>query len=327
MTLTERHSMIINKRLIAPLVAAAVGTLLLAGCSSSGGTSPSASTAPDGSAVVTGGSDGTTTFTIAADSDLAAKAKAIVTDGTLELATAASSPPYGWFADGDVLRGSDIDLGYAIAAKLGLKANYNALDFAGIIPAISTGRYDFSIASMGDTPEREKTVDFVDYSTDSNSIVTTKGNPSNITGIDSLCGLKVSSVEGSVLLGLLEEQNKKCSTPIDITIFKDNATALLQVQNNRADATMYQTGIALYLIKTDEAAKNLEVIDSEEYGKGYNAIAFSKDNSALRDLVRDALTALAADGVYDSIQDSWGLSANNVDEFTINDGLKYNQPS
>ena len=73
-------------------------------------------------------------------------------------------------------------------------------------------RYDFSIASMGDTPEREKVVDFVDYSTDSNSIVTVKGNPKNITGMDSLCGLKISSVEGSVMLGLLRGAETRSAT-------------------------------------------------------------------------------------------------------------------
>ena len=317
--------MTIKKRILAPLSVVALGALMLAGCSSNGSASPSTSS-KEGTTVVTGGADGKTGFTISADSELSERAKNLVKGGELDIATSASSPPYGFY-DGEVLRGSDIDLGYAISAKLGLKAKYSAMDFSGIIPAIATGRYDFSIASMGDTPAREKSVDFVDYSTDSNSIVTVKGNPKGISGIESLCRLKVSSVEGSVLLGLLQEQNKKCSNPIDITIFKDNATALLQVQNGRADATMYQTGIALYLIKTDAASKNLEVVSNTEYGKGYNAIAFSKKNAELRDLVKDALTSLKEDGIYKAIEDSWGLGANMVDEFTVNDGLKYNQPS
>ena len=53
----------------------------------------------------------------------------------------------------------------------------------------------------------------------------------------------------------------------------------------------------------------------------------SKDNSQLRDLIQKALVELQSDGIYAAIHDAWGLGANTVDEITVNDGLKYNQPS
>lgn len=315
-------------RISTPALLATIGALAIAltGCSAASPTPDASSSSGSGS--VAGGPDGKTAFAVTADPDLASEAAKLITSGTLKLATSAATPPYEYYEDGtQTLRGADIDLGYAIAAKLGLKAEFTSLDFSGIIPAIDAGRFDFSLAGMGDTPTREETVDFVDYSTDSNSVVTVKGNPKNISGIESLCGLKVSSVEGSVLLGLLDEQNAKCTEKMEITNFKDNATALLQVQSGRADATMYQTGVAGYLIKTDSNSANLEVVSNTEYGKGYNAIAFNKDDSALRDLVQKALTQLGDDGIYAQIYDTWGLTDNVVDEFTVNDGLKYNQPS
>jgi polar amino acid transport system substrate-binding protein len=325
--------MITARRALPPVTGILLAAFVLSACA--GSTTPAASSgsdsdsaAPDGVTVIEGGADGATAFEVATDDDLAERAAALITDGTLELATKAAAPPYEFFEDGtDTLRGSDIDLGYAIAAKLGLEATFSSMEFPGILPAIQAKRYDFSIAGMGDTPARQEVVDFVDYSTDSNSIVTTKGNPKKIEGIDTLCGLNISSVEGSVYLGLLEKQNESCDDKMNITVFQDNPSALLQVQTGRADATMYQTGVALYLIKTDEASKNLEVIDSEEYGKGYNAIAFNKENTELRDLVRDALVALQDDGVYEEIHVAWGLTSNMVDEITINDGLRFNQPS
>ncbi|WP_198147918.1 ABC transporter substrate-binding protein [Microbacterium sp. XT11] len=310
---------------IAAIAGLTIAAVMLSACST--GPTDDTTGSEDGVTSITGGADAKTAFDVAVDDDLAARAAEIVADGTLDIATKAGAPPYEFFEDGDVLRGSDIDLGRAIAAKLGLDAEFSSMEFAGILPAIEAKRYDMSIAGRGDTPARQEVVDFVDYSTDSNSIVTTKGNPHDIKGIDTLCGLSVSSVEGSVYLGLLEEQNKSCADPIDITVFQDNANALLQVQTGRADATMYQTGVALYLIKTDEASAGLEVVDSEEYGKGYNAIAFNKDNAELRDLVQEALVALDEDGIYEDIHVAWGLTANTIDEFTINDGLRFNQPS
>ena len=317
-----------TRRGVALAATTLIGVTALGGCSSSSG-SDSADAAPSSTtSTIEGGTGGSTTYKVDADATLAKQAASLVSGGTLKAATAAGTPPYEYFENGtQTLRGADIDLGKAIAAKLGLKIEYTSLDFAGIIPAIQTKRYDLAIAGMGDTPAREKVVDFVDYSTDSNSIVTTKGNPKGISGIDSLCGLRVSAVEGSVPLGLLQEQNKKCGTKINISIMKDNATALLQVQNGRAYATIYQTGVAGYLIKTDKAAANLEIVSNTEYGKGYNAIAFAKSSTQLRDLVQKATESLQGDGTYKTIHDTWGLENNVIDKITVNDGLKYNQPS
>jgi|GEM_PF-594236 len=309
-----------------PIAALATAALIaFTGCASSpdsGGADPSGTTA------VTGGPTGDTTYNVTTSADLAKPAAELISGGTLNIVTSAGTPPYGYIVEGtDELRGADMDIANAIAAKLGLKASFTSMEFSGILPAMQANRFDFSIAAMGDTPEREKVVDFVDYSTDSNSIVTTKGNPKSIDGMESLCGLKISSVQGSVPLGLLQAQNKKCTDKMDIAIFPDNATSLLQVQNGRADATMYQTGVASYLIKTDAAAANLEVVENTEYGKGYNAMAFNKNSSDLRDMVQKALTELKDDGVYDAIHAAWGLDLNKIEVITVNDGLKYNQPS
>jgi polar amino acid transport system substrate-binding protein len=321
-----------TKKLLPKAAGLAVLGLLLAGCSPAADEAPEETTggssAGSDTIVVHGGQDGSVEFEVTVDPELAARAEGLLIGDGLSLVTKAGAPPYGFFEDGtQTVRGSDIDLGTAIGAKLGLETEFTVLEFAGIIPGIEANRFDFSIAGMGDTPARQEMVDFVDYSTDSNSIVTTKGNPHDIDGIESLCGLNISSVEGSVYLGLLEQQNESCADKMNITVFQDNASALLQVQTGRADATMYQTGVALYLIKTDEASKNLEVVDSEEYGKGYNAIAFNKDNAELRDLVRDVVEALVDDGVYEAIHLEWGLTSNMIDEITINDGLRFNQPS
>jgi len=309
------------------LVGVLIGSFALTACASSEPAAESASTT-EGVVGVNAGPLGEDVMDVETDDDLAARAAELITDGTLEIVTKAAAPPYEYFEDGtDTLRGSDIDLATAVAAKLGLEAKFTSIEFAGIIPAIEAKRYDFSIAGMGDTPARQEIVDFVDYSTDSNSVVVVKGNPNDVDGIESLCGLNVSSVEGSVYLGLLETQNESCDDKMNITIFPDNATALLQVKTGRADATIYQTGVALYLIKTDPDSADLEVLSDVEYGKGYNAIAFNKDSAELRDLVQDALIALQDDGIYEDIHTLWGLTANTVDEITVNDGLKYNQPS
>jgi polar amino acid transport system substrate-binding protein len=269
-----------------------------------------------------------TALTVNTSADLAAKVPAEFKGGTLKIATDPSSPPYTYYqADGQTLIGSDIDLGNAIAAKLGLKAEWSAVKFPGIIAAIEAKRFDTALTGMGDTPAREQKLDFVDYSTDGNAIVVLKGNPLGIKTIADLCGKHVAVLQGSVMQGLVEKQNGKCTDKIDIQVFQDVNQALLQVRTKRADATMYQYGVAAYVIQTSPDAAGLEVLAFEQYGTGYNAMPFRKSDSGLRDAVQAALTEMKADGSYEKILTAWGMQANGLDKITVNDGLRYNQPS
>lgn len=246
----------------------------------------------------------------------------------LKIATDPSSPPYTYYqADGQTLMGADIDLGNAVAAKLGLTPEWSAVKFPGIIAAIEAERFDTALTGMGDTPAREQKLDFVDYSTDGNAIVVKKGNALGIKTIADLCGKRVAVLQGSVMQGLVEQQDAKCAAKIDIQVFQDINQALLQVRTGRADATMYQYGVAAYIIQTSPDAADLEVLAFEQYGTGYNAMPFRKADTALRDAVQAALTALKADGSYEKILTAWGMQANGLEKITVNDGLRFNQPS
>ena len=61
------------------------------------------------------------------------------------------------------LTGFDIELGEAIAAELGLKAEWQETAFAQMLPSLQTGRVDMVMAFMSDTPARRETADFVNY--------------------------------------------------------------------------------------------------------------------------------------------------------------------
>jgi polar amino acid transport system substrate-binding protein len=253
---------------------------------------------------------------------------AIKAAGVLTIATDPSSPPYEYYAaDGQTLMGADIDLGNAIAATLGLKPEWSAIQFPGIIAAIEAKRFDTALSGMGDTPAREKRVDFVDYSTDGNAIVVPRGNPLGIKAIADLCGKQVAVLQGSVMQGLVEQQDKSCAQKIDIEVFQDINEALLQVRTGRADATMYQYGVAAYIIKTAPQAKGLQVLSFQEYGTGYNAMPFLKSELRLRDAVQGAIERLKMAGTYGKILEAWGMTANGLEKITVNDGLRYNQPS
>jgi len=247
--------------------------------------------------------------------------------GVLRIATSASSPPYTMYAeDNKTITGGDIDLAIAIAQVLGLKTEFSALAFAGIIPAIQAGRFDMSISSMGDTPAREKQLNFVNYSVEGNAIVVKEGNPKNIQTLDDLAGRPVAVLRGSVMQGLVEQFNQKNAKKIDVQVYPNQNEANLAVRSGRADATLSMAGTSNYYIKHNQDT-GLTVILKTLYGAGYNAIGISKNNPALLLCVEQALQRVMASGAYEQILAKWGLEGGMISVPWVNDGARYAQPN
>jgi polar amino acid transport system substrate-binding protein len=246
--------------------------------------------------------------------------------GVLKVATSAGSPPYTLYAeDNKTITGGDIDLAIAIGQVLGLKVEFTSLAFPGIIPAILAGRFDMSIASMGDTPAREKQINFVNYSVEGNAVVVKEGNPKNIKNLEGLDGRSVAVLRGSVMQGLVEQQVQK-GAKIDIQVYPNQNEANLAVRSGRADATLSMAGTSNYYVKHNQDT-GLTVLLDTLYGAGYNAIGVSKNNPALLLCIEQAMQRLMASGAYLQILSKWGLEGGAITVPWVNDGAKYAQPT
>ena len=134
------------------LVAAGVlaAALALVGCSSSSTSSASSSSAAS-----------------ASGSASAQAEMKLIKDGTLTIATSPDFPPFENIENGDLV-GLDIEIGKAVANKLGLEPEFVQLQFDNILTAVAGGKQaDVGISGFTVEPERQKTVDFSDsYYTD-----------------------------------------------------------------------------------------------------------------------------------------------------------------
>src|SRR5215204_1054702 len=113
-----------------------------------------------------GGSTGTTAGAApAVDEALAAKVPdAIKSDGKLLIGTDATYAPNEFLdTDGKTVIGFDVDLFNAVAAKLGLKTQWQSAAFDAIIPAVQSGKYDIGVSSFTINPDRLKQVTMVSY--------------------------------------------------------------------------------------------------------------------------------------------------------------------
>jgi len=130
--------------------------------------------------------------------DTAAKTSAgsssgTVQNGVLKIGTEIGYPPMEYFAeDGKTPAGFDIELGKAVAARLGMKAEFVDTAWDGIFAGLDTKKYDCIMSSVTITDERKAKYDFsVPYIGNGQSIVLKKGSKFSASRPEELAGLRV----------------------------------------------------------------------------------------------------------------------------------------
>ena len=170
----------------------------------------------------------------------AASVGKLMQSGTIHYCSDISAPPLEFYANGTQASGSDIELGNAIAGKLGLKPVWVNTAFSGIIPALQANHCDAIISQLYDKPARRKVVNFVDYMNSSEALLVAKGNPHHITGLSALCGLPVAAETGTTISVDLAQQSKRCMSSgkkaIAVQTFLRDSDALEQLGLGHVDA-------------------------------------------------------------------------------------------
>jgi ABC-type amino acid transport substrate-binding protein len=82
--------------------------------------------------------------------------------GEITFAMSGGYAPFNYFDDNDELTGFDVEIGMAVAEKLGVTYTPITTDWSGIVEGLRSGRYDGIFGSMAITDEREEIVDFTD---------------------------------------------------------------------------------------------------------------------------------------------------------------------
>ena len=278
-------------------VAAAVAlALAAAGCannedSDSGGAQPSAS-----------GSAGFNLDNVKKDDALAQQVDSkYASDGKLVVGTDPTYEPNEFKQNGKIV-GFDVDLGSAIAKKLGLTAEFQESKFDAILPALGS-RYEIGMSSFTDNPEREKVVDFVTYF----SAGTQWASKDASFDPDNACGKKVAVQTGTVQdTDDLPARQKKCAgNQIQVQRYDAQDEATNAVVLGKADAVLADSPVMAGAVKKVGGGLQLvgDVYDSAPYG-----IAIPKTAGTTKDAVLGAVKALIADGTYKAILNKWGVS-------------------
>jgi polar amino acid transport system substrate-binding protein len=295
--------------LVAVLVSVALGA-----CSGAAATpspvaaSAAATTAPVATATTTAPVATATTTAPSVAPTPAVAPPAIQTAGKIVFCSDISSPPIEFMDANNQPTGSDIALGSAIAAQLGLEAVWSNIPFSGLIPALQAGNCDAVLSQLFDKPARREVINLVDYMNSSQSILVASGNPKHVQSLDDLSGLKVAVEDGTTIQTILATQNdtfKKANKPlIDIVVFPKDTDALQQLQIGQVDAygTTLETA-AYYITKSP----NTFEVAGKPFGQILTGIGVVKTNTALTQAIQTAFSAVKASGTYLQILTQFGI--------------------
>jgi polar amino acid transport system substrate-binding protein len=307
-------------RRMRPAVAPALALLLLgvAGCGSnkSQGTDsamsapPAASATPSASA---GASSGPQALP-SADPKLAAEVPSSIRgNGTLHVGTDTSYAPSEFLGtDGKTAMGFDIDLFSAVAAELGLRADYVSAPFDNIIPGVLSGKYDVGVSSFTINADRLKKATMVSYFSAGMQWATRSGNPAGVS-VDDPCGKHIAVQTATTEADDLADRSKKCTeagkSAITIDQFQNQDEATAAAVSGKDDAMSADSPVIAYAVK--QAGGRLAPL-GDAFGTAPYGYVLAKSATDLARAISDAVNELLAGGQYRQILDRWGVGAGGI---------------
>jgi polar amino acid transport system substrate-binding protein len=258
------------------------------------------------------------TATSAVDPGLAAKVPdTIKADGKIVVGTDSTYAPSEFLAaDGKTIQGFDIDVFTAVAAKLGLKAEFVTAPFDNIIPSVGSGKYEIGVSSFTINTDRKKQVDMISYFQAGTQWASKSGNSINP---DDACGKKVAVQKGTVQVDDLTARSKKCtdaSKPkITIDQYQAQSDATAAVVSGKDDAMLADSPVVAYAVKQTNEQLQLvgEIYDSAPYG-----YVVKKGQGDFSQAIADALKAVIVDGSYNQALEKWGVGQGAVSDPKVN---------
>ena len=227
--------------------------------------------------------------------------QAMKSRGKLVLGLDDSFPPMGYRNDDNQIVGYDIDLAKEVARRLGVQLVPQPIDWNAKEQELNTGKIDCIWNGFTITEERKQAMLFSKpYLRNAQVVVVKKGSP--YTTLASLKGKKVGLQAGSSAADALNAAKDFKASLKEVVEFKDNLTALMDLEAKGVDAVVMDLILANDNIK--RSGKPYEVL-KETLAPEVFGVGFRKGDTSLRDAVQGALEAMAKDGTLAGITTKW----------------------
>ena len=217
--------------------------------------------------------------------------------GVIVIANGGAYPPFDMVIDGQ-LAGFDIDMGNEIARRMGVKVQWEKIDFAGIIAALTSKRVDALITALTKTPERAQRIAFSKsyYSTGTAGAV----RPGvSIVDPKDLAGKIVAVQVGTS--GERWTRDNVAGIVKEIKVFNEFPLAFADVEAGRSDIVIN----TLPVVKYNSARRGNKLAITKAWTESEVGINTRLEDTTLLAEFNRLLDELKKDGVIERLDQKW----------------------
>ena len=223
-------------------------------------------------------------------------------DKPFRMITEGAFPPYE-FLRGMEIVGVDVEIGRAIAKRLGRKFSVDSNDFDSVLPSVINGRAEIAAAGITVTEARKERVDFsIPYMTAGIVVVSKKSNP--FRDVSQLKGKRIS-----VQAGTTSDDYVRNELGQEATGFGTAAEAVAGLKAGTFDFVLADVGVAKHCAKGNPDLEVSDLLTSEDY-----AVAIAKGQPELLKAINETIAALKADGTIVKWLEDYTVEADEQEE-------------
>lgn len=217
--------------------------------------------------------------------------------GVFKIGTEGTYAPFTFHNAEGQLVGFDVEIGQALAEKLGVKAEFLEGKWDGLIAGLDAKRYDAVINQVGITEARQKKYDFSEPYIASKAVLIVSDDNTDIKSFADLKGKKSAQSLTSNFGKIATESGAEL-------VGTDGFDQSIQlVLTGRADATINDSLSFLDFKKQKPDAK-VKIVAEQDKAE-VSGVIFRKGEADLQEALNKALADIKADGTYAKISDKY----------------------
>ncbi|MBI5055095.1 MAG: transporter substrate-binding domain-containing protein [Nitrospirae bacterium] len=225
--------------------------------------------------------------------------------GTVRIGHGNATPPMNYIDEKGEWTGFDVDLGSAIAEKLGVKIERVLVDNKTRIAFLANRSIDISLANISQTRSREEQMDYAEppYFWTGKIFYAKKGK---FKSIKDLGGKKLGVDQGSnAFIAAPQEITKYTDAKPEMLSFQNSAEGFLALKQGKIDAYSQDAQIMASIAAAGGLADEYEAVGGAIWSPGLYGIGVPENESDWRDKISFILQDMLKDGTYEKIYQKW----------------------
>jgi len=223
--------------------------------------------------------------------------------GTVRIGHGNATPPMNYINEKGEWTGFDVDLGTAIAEKLGVKIERVLVDNKTRIAFLANRSIDISLANISQTRSREEQMDYAEppYFWTGKVFYAKKGK---IKSMKDLGTKKIGVDQGSnAFTAAPQEIAKYTDKKPEMLSFQNSAEGFLALKQGKIDA--YSQDAQIMASVAGNLGEEYEAVGGAIWSPGLYGIGVLENESDWRDKVSFVLQDMLKDGTYEKIYQKW----------------------